>query len=70
MKIITNKKAKHISKDLAKNFKVALSAHGVKPKEAVILQLENSIYKMLGGKVKRNFTIFFPHLNNIKKGKK
>lgn len=50
MKIITNKQAQKISEDLAKRFRIVFTSHGIKPKEAVIYQLEKSVYKMLGGK--------------------
>lgn len=50
MKIITKKQAKKISEDLARRFRIVFSSHGIKPKEYVIYQLENSIFKMLGGK--------------------
>ena len=50
MKIITKKQAQKISEDLSKRFRIVFSTHGIKPKEAVIYQLENSILKMLGGK--------------------
>lgn len=50
MKIITEKQAKKMSEDLAKRFRIVFSSHGIKPKEAIIYQLEKSIYKMLGGK--------------------
>lgn len=50
MKIITKKQARKISEDLSKRFRIVFTAHGIKPKEAIIYQLENSVYKMLGGK--------------------
>lgn len=50
MKIITKKQARKISEDLSKRFRIVYTVHGIKPKEAVINQLEKSIFKMLGGK--------------------
>ena len=50
MKIITSKNAKTISKKMTRQLFLLLRSHGVNPKEKALLQYENELYKMLGGK--------------------
>lgn len=48
MKILFKKQVNKISEQLASTMKVMLKAHGIKPKEADLIRMKESIKKCLG----------------------
>ena len=48
MKILFKKQVNKISEQLASTMKVMLKTHGIKPKEAELIRMKESIKKCLG----------------------